>query len=53
MAKQIDVQIVSGAADALPNEKKDQIRSVIQAMHKNYPDLFDDPDPDPEGQKAE
>ena len=44
MGKQLEVQIVSGAVDMLPDGQKDQIRSVVQVMYENYPDLFDYPE---------
>lgn len=39
--QQIDVQIVSGAVDALPDDQKEQILSVIRTMFDNYPGLLD------------
>ena len=42
MEKQpIDVQIISGAVDALPDDQKEQILSVVRAMLDNYPGLLD------------
>ena len=42
MEKQpIDLQIISGAADALPDDQKEQLLSVFRTMLNNYPGLLD------------
>ena len=39
--KPLDVQIISGAVDALPDDQKEKILSVIRAMFDNYPGLLE------------
>ena len=39
--QQIDLQIISGAVDALPDDQKEQILSVFRTMLDNYPGLLD------------
>ena len=37
----LQARIISGGVDQLPQDERDRILSVLQAMYSNYPDLFD------------
>ena len=37
----LEARIISGGVDQLPQDERDRILSVLQAMYSNYPDLFD------------
>lgn len=42
----LEARIVSGGMDKLPQEERDRIISVLQAMYSNHPELFDKGDDD-------
>ena len=44
MGKQLEVQIISGCVDSMPEEEKEQLIEVVRKMYENYPDLFDYPE---------